>query len=231
LRPKLTDSTTNAEFIRYLHTKKLHILTLQETHAKTPEQESLFHTQFQASDSIWSPHCGIVSFSLALPFSNTHYSDCGRVITTNVSYSSELFDSITVTVVYALANSQERFAFLKDIMFHLNYSPLLPNNPSRYILLGNLNYSPLLSGCRIQAPKVRLDYLAHSFINGVTPTNESAPITFIQGNQRPSIDYIFLSRDLYVFRTTSQVIYYPSLDCSSSCTSSSPSFPQRLRLI
>jgi endonuclease/exonuclease/phosphatase family metal-dependent hydrolase len=207
LRPKLTDPTTNAEFIRYLRTKNFDILALQETHAKTPELESLFHTQFQASDSIWSPHCGIVSFSPDLSFSNTHYSDCGRVITTTVSHSSELFESITVTVVYAPANPQERFTFLKDIMLNLNESPLLSINPSRHILLGDLNYSPPLRGRRTQAPKVWLDYLAGSFINGVTPNNESAPITFIRGNQRSSIDYIFLSQDLSLFRTTSQVTY------------------------
>jgi hypothetical protein len=123
LRPKLMDSTTNAEFIRYFRTKKFDILALQKTHAKTPELEFLFHTQFQAPDRIWSPHCGIVSFSPALSFSNTHYSGCGHVITTTVSHSSELFDS------------QERFTFLKDIMLPLNGSPLLPINPSRHILL------------------------------------------------------------------------------------------------
>jgi hypothetical protein len=207
LRPKLTDSTTNAGFIRYLRTKKFNIFALKETHAKTPELESLFHTQFQASDNIWSPHCGIVSFSPTLSFSNTHYSDCGRVITTTVGHSFKLFDLITVTVVYAPANSQERFTFLKNIILHLNESPLLPINPSRNILLGDLNYSPPLCGRRIQAPKVWLDYLARSFINGVTSTNESAPITFIRGNQRSSIDYIFLSQDLSLFRTNSQVTY------------------------
>jgi hypothetical protein len=38
-------------------------------------------------------------------------------------------------------------------------------------------------------------------------TNESAPIIFIRGNQRFSIDYIFLSQNLTLFRTTSQVTY------------------------
>jgi hypothetical protein len=87
LCPKLTDPTINAELICHLHTKKFDILALQETHAKTPELESLFHTQFQASNSIWSPRCGIVSFSPALSFSNTHQIDCDCVITITVSHS------------------------------------------------------------------------------------------------------------------------------------------------
>jgi endonuclease/exonuclease/phosphatase family metal-dependent hydrolase len=92
-------------------------------------------------------------------------------------------------------------------MLNLNESPLLSINPSWHILLGDLNYSPPLRGRRIQAPKVWLDYLACSFINRVTLNNESAPITFIRGNQRSNIDYIFLSQDLSLCRTTSQVTY------------------------
>jgi exonuclease III len=153
LRPRQTDPTANAKFIRYLRTKAFDILALQETHADTPELESLFHTQFQASASIWSPYCSIVSLSPALSFSDTQQSDCGRVITTTVSHSSELFDPITVTVVYAPANSQERFTFLKKAMLNLNDSPLLLTNPSRHILLGDFNYSPPLSGRRTQAPR------------------------------------------------------------------------------
>jgi hypothetical protein len=72
-------------------------------------------------------------------------------------------------------------------------------NPSRHILLGNLDYLPALHGRRIQTSKVWLDYLARFFIKGVIPNNESAPVTFIRGNQRSSIGYIFFPKTLPFF--------------------------------
>lgn len=60
---KSSNPTTSSHFIRYLRTQNVTILALQETHANTTQLEEMFHTQFQATHSVWSSHCGLVCFS------------------------------------------------------------------------------------------------------------------------------------------------------------------------
>lgn len=82
---KSSNITLRSHFIYYLRTLSLDLLALQETHASSISLQQIFHTQFQASDSLWSQHCGLVCFSPDLSLSNSSISICGRLITTTVS--------------------------------------------------------------------------------------------------------------------------------------------------
>jgi hypothetical protein len=51
---KTASPSTRNQFIRYLRTRSLDILALQETHASTSSIQDIFQIQFQASSSLWS---------------------------------------------------------------------------------------------------------------------------------------------------------------------------------
>ncbi|KAG0735383.1 hypothetical protein G6F29_012654 [Rhizopus arrhizus] len=112
---KTADVSVRNHFIRYLRTHSLDILALQETHASTTPLQETFHLQFQATDSLWSPHCGLICFSPLLSFSDTRFSVCGRVITTLVSHTQDAFEPIYITVIYAPATRRDRFVFLDTL--------------------------------------------------------------------------------------------------------------------
>ncbi|OBZ81311.1 hypothetical protein A0J61_10639, partial [Choanephora cucurbitarum] len=76
-----TASTQNrSSFIRHLRSLSFTLLALQETHADNPHVQETLHTQFQASDSIWSAHYGLVCFSPDVMLSDAFISRCGRLI-------------------------------------------------------------------------------------------------------------------------------------------------------
>ncbi|KAG1506010.1 hypothetical protein G6F47_010929 [Rhizopus delemar] len=55
-------SPVQSAYIRYLRLQKFDIMSLQETHA-SPSSRTSLDMQFQAQQSFWTYHCGIVSFS------------------------------------------------------------------------------------------------------------------------------------------------------------------------
>ncbi|KAI9337344.1 Endonuclease/exonuclease/phosphatase, partial [Pilaira anomala] len=195
---KTAAPSTRSHFIRYLKDRGLDLLALQETHASTTEIKEMFHIQFQASSSIWSSHCGLVSFSSDILFSNSFISPCERVISTTVSHTSDLFLPLTVSVVYFPASRAERYTFLTDIQ--QKYPLIFPSSPTRTILLGDFNYTygHSLSTTRSrQAPSHWLAYTDNHFVDGITPSGTFPSNTFQRGVSQSCIDYIFISTDLF----------------------------------
>ncbi|KAL4215085.1 hypothetical protein CU097_011167 [Rhizopus azygosporus] len=145
-------------------------------HNQSIELQQVFHTQFQAKDSIWSRHYGLVCFSPDLLFTNSIISDCGHIITATISHKHQLFDPFTVS----------------DILRHP--SDILSMSPARQILLGNFNYSytthPSTSRPQ-QAPFSWLQYNDQFFHDGITPVGSSSEATFHRDMTRSCIDYIF----------------------------------------
>ncbi|KAG1445923.1 hypothetical protein G6F55_011756 [Rhizopus delemar] len=193
---KSADVSTRNHFIRYLRTRPLEILALQETHASTIPFKQTFHMQFQASDSLWSPHCGLVCFSALLSFSNTKYSVCGRVISTKVTHVHGAFDPVTITVVYAPAGRRDRFTFLEKLA--QNGASLLPEfGPSRHILLSDFNYiyaTHLSSSAPCHAPSSWLSYIDSYFTDCATDADCSPAATFSRGSSCFCIDYFSAQR-------------------------------------
>lgn len=191
---KSGDPSARKHFIRYLRTQSLDILALQEMHASSVELQQVFYIQFQAKDSIWSRHCGLVCFSPDLLFTNTTISDCGRIITAIISHKHQTFDPLTVSVLYAPANRRRRYIFLSDILRHP--SDVLSISPVRQILLGNFNYSYAthLSISRPrQAPSSWLQYINQFFHDGITAVGNPSEATFHRGMTRSCNDYIFFT--------------------------------------
>ncbi|KAG1016758.1 hypothetical protein G6F26_012272 [Rhizopus arrhizus] len=195
-------------FIRYLRTRSLDILALQETHASTIPLQETFHLQFQATDSLWTPHCGLICFSPLLSFSDTRFSVCGRVITTLVSHTQDAFEPIYVTVIYAPATRRDRFVFLDTLA--QNRTPLLPDVSSRHLVLGDFNYTyatHISSAVPRQAPPSWLSYIDHLFQDCVSDKDSAPQVTFSRGTSRSCIDYIFGTLDLYDCKMSSNVSF------------------------
>ncbi|KAG1016395.1 hypothetical protein G6F26_012559 [Rhizopus arrhizus] len=203
--PKTVDPSIRSSFIRYLRTHSLDIIALQETHAKAPHLQDLFHSQFQAVDSIWSEHCGLVNLSSSLSFSNSSISICGRLISTTVTHSNNAFEPVTVTVIYAPASSSVRYPFFSNLVNES--SGLLPLCPNRYILLGDFNYSSSTTTTAPRAPVVWRQYISQFFVDCITDHGCVAQTTFHRGNSQSCIDYIFASCDLNSQRSRGTVTY------------------------
>lgn len=197
---KTADPSIRSNFIRYLRSRSFDLLALQETHAATPTLQDTFHAQFQASSSLWSQHCGLISFSPDLIFSNSIISPCGRIITVTVSHSSQQFDPITIHVVYAPAQRADRYSFLADVLLESDgVDSIFSTAPTRSIILGDFNYSysrQSSSSQLRQAPSSWLEYLDTNFVDSITPPTEYPAYTFQRGSSRSCIDYIFTSTDL-----------------------------------
>ncbi|KAG1257463.1 hypothetical protein G6F68_009287 [Rhizopus microsporus] len=195
-------------FIRYLRTRSLDILALQETHASTIPLQETSHLQFQATDSLWTPHCGLICFSPLLSFSDTRFSVCGRVITTLVSHTQDAFEPIYITVIYAPVTRRDRFVFLDTLA--QNRTPLLPDVSSRHLVLGDFNYTyatHISSAVPRQAPPSWLSYIDHLFQDCVSDKDSAPQVTFSRGTSRSCIDYIFGTLDLYDCKMSSNVSF------------------------
>lgn len=205
---KTADVSVRNHFIRYLRTRSLDILALQETHASAISLQDTFHLQFQATDSLWTPHCGLICLSPLLSFSDTRFSVCGRVITTLVLHTQDAFEPIYITVIYAPATRRDRFVFLDSLA--QNRTPLLPDVSSRHLVLGDFNYTyatHISSAVPRQAPPSWLSYIDHLFQDCVTDKDCAPQVTFSRGTSRSCIDYIFGTPDLYDCKMSSNVSF------------------------
>lgn len=72
---KIHTSQIQKDYIRYLCLQKYDIFCFQESHASTPKLIRSFDVRFQAKESYWTSHVGIISFN-----SNFH--------TTNIDIST-----------------------------------------------------------------------------------------------------------------------------------------------
>ncbi|KAG1107618.1 hypothetical protein G6F42_016302 [Rhizopus arrhizus] len=86
------------------------ILCLQETYASSPDVREHLNMQLQASDSIWTAHCGLV-VSLNNPnnlIQPIFISDDGRAIYCSVCHTTNLFPPLTImNIIYAPASSSD----------------------------------------------------------------------------------------------------------------------------
>ncbi|KAG2199573.1 hypothetical protein INT47_012173, partial [Mucor saturninus] len=180
---KTAEPATSNQFIRCLRTQSFDLL---------------------AMSSYWSHYCGIVCFSPTLRLSEPSYDHTQRCLTVTVSHLDDLFDPVSVTVIYAPSDYRSRQAFL--IPSQLN----LPDSPSRSILLGGFNYSyttTISPNNFLTAPASWLQYLKDNFQDSyvciilqlqhsVLITCQVHQPTFHRGSSSSRIDYMFLSNDI-----------------------------------
>ena len=206
---KTANPSIRSSFIRHLRTHSFDILALQETHTDNILLQQTLHNQFQAHNSIWSAHCGLICFHLDIVFTNSYISRCGRLINTSVSHRSHLFDPFTLTVVYFPASSGERSTFLSsDVM-----ETFFPTTPSRQIILGDFNYSYAnhFPSMPRRAPQTWLEYIDRFFINAITPAGQVALSTFQNHRGTSCTDYGFATKDMHstIHYNRNQVNFLP----------------------
>ncbi|OAD76888.1 hypothetical protein PHYBLDRAFT_165386 [Phycomyces blakesleeanus NRRL 1555(-)] len=180
---KTADISSCNQFIRYLLTRSLDLLALQETHATSTLQDT-FHSQFQAKTSFWSVHCGLISFSSDIILSNSFTSPCGCIISSTVSHLS-MFLPIDKTNSPSCPLSA------------LNFHPYFLSSPCHTVILRDFNYTYSPASPRVrQAPHNWLKYINEFFTDGITPPGQISNSTFHRGLSQSCIDYLFVSSDM-----------------------------------
>ncbi|KAG1531701.1 hypothetical protein G6F51_013414 [Rhizopus arrhizus] len=107
------------DYIRYLRLQKYDILCFQETHASTPELIQSLDIYFQAKESHWTPHVGILSFNsnfyittidTSATFISTRFQLC------KVEHPQHFYDPFYILNIYAPAHSnKERREFFDKL--------------------------------------------------------------------------------------------------------------------
>lgn len=147
---------TSQSFSRFLRTKDLDILCLQESHAATLEFQARLNMQLQAHDAIWSQHCGIVSLNPSINVESLYTSDDERVITCKIKHVNNLFPSFIIMNIYAPASNTARYKFyatllqqsylrlmLQNMTTNIGFSPNTDTYPtdSPAFIVGDFNYN------------------------------------------------------------------------------------------
>ncbi|OAD71602.1 CCHC-type zinc finger transcription factor [Phycomyces blakesleeanus NRRL 1555(-)] len=200
---------TRSHFICYLCSLTLDILALQETHTHTEDLQQTFTLKFQAKDSLWSPHCGLVSVLPFLSFTDSLFSLCHQCITATVVHSSNLSSPFCVCVLYAPATVCPRYDFLTSL---LSSPHLVPSKPSQFLMLGDFNYDSHAAAPRVHlAPKSWLQFVANTLVDCITPSLSAPMPTFHHDMSSSTIDYIYASTDLAHCYGSSTVTYVQPL--------------------
>ncbi|OAD65395.1 CCHC-type zinc finger transcription factor [Phycomyces blakesleeanus NRRL 1555(-)] len=191
------------------HKSAFDILALQETHAHTEDLQQTFTQQFQAKDSLWSPHCRLVSLSPFLSFTDPLFSLCGQCITATVVHSSNLFSPFRVCVLYAPATVRPCYDFLTSL---LSSPHLVPSKPSQFLMLGDFNYASHTPPPRARlAPKPWLQFVSNTLVDCITPLLLAPMPTFHRDMSSSTIDYIYVSTDLAHCYDSSTITYVQPL--------------------
>ena len=195
---KSNNPKKQSQFIRYLRSLKFDIMTFQETHV-SDNTLSIIDTQFQARYSLWTRHCGIVSFSPSFIFSDNLVPENDRIILTKVNHPYNAFEPFWLLVLYAPATSgQQRQQFFDNVL-ELLHNQDLDINLDRLFITGDFNYSYLRPHLSSQTSLQWVSFLNDHFYNALMnddlheiPTFRRNEITY------STIDYIFVNQ---AFRT------------------------------
>lgn len=104
-----------ADFIRYLRSLQLDILCVQESHAIEEFQNQL-NMRFQASHTIWTQHCGKISFNPSIILHSLDIDLDQRLIVCQVAHANSLFAPFSLINVYAPAQFRPRVQFFRTLL-------------------------------------------------------------------------------------------------------------------
>ncbi|KAG0870908.1 hypothetical protein G6F15_011532 [Rhizopus arrhizus] len=192
---KTNQPTTSSEFIRFLRSQSLDLLTLQETHASDPEQQQILDMKFQTKSSVWSHYCGIVSLNPSLVLSSAFIDRDQRLIACTVSHMNHTFEPFTIVTIYAPASLSPRRQYYYNIM----QLPIF--SPSFY-----LNYTNLPTQTPLHAAqKDWHEFLLTNFTELTHPSLDAPLPTFQRGSSSSTLDYIFGSSSIHDCIQTSNI--------------------------
>lgn len=141
---KPTNATASQDLSRFLCSQHFDILCLQETHATDINTQERLDIQLQAQQSIWTPHCGIVSRNHNIHLESLYISTDQRVILGRVSHVNKLFPSFTIMNIYAPAKYRERYNFYANLLSSEYFSALISDIYSTELL--NSNFPSMIVG-------------------------------------------------------------------------------------
>ena len=181
------------QYVSYLrsHSLQLDVLCLQEVSSFTAQdhlsadQVHRFHSfMFPSMSAIVTKHCAIICLNTSLTLENGSISMDERVITASVmDQSGSLLCHLTT--VYAPAQRSERLIFY-DSFHSLPMFPPVASDP--WILLGDFNMDmSTVTPNTASSLRLWLDWVLLRFNNCFA---SSAP-TFVRGETRSTIDYVF----------------------------------------
>ncbi|KAG1037559.1 hypothetical protein G6F43_012832 [Rhizopus delemar] len=169
-------------------------MTFQETHISDTTR-SFINTQFQARRSIWTYHCGIVSFSPSFILSDNMILEHDRIILTKVTHPNHSFAPFFILVLYAPASSGRQRQQFFDQVFELLHAQDLDINFDRLLITGDFNYSYARSSLSSQTSLQWVSFLEDHFYNTLKKDDLHELPTFRRNESIFStIDYIFISQ-------------------------------------
>ncbi|CAO3629834.1 unnamed protein product [Mucor hiemalis] len=201
---KSHNSRTQSEYIRYLKQQNFDIICFQESHASNSEIVTSLDLHFQANQTLWTKHVGIVSFSdnyRIIPFNtSSSYAD-DRLQLCKIEHSQNFYVPFFILNLYAPAGS----GHLRREFFH-KVTTMLEDirdtiDLTRLIISGDFNYS--LQRASTLTTNTSADWLTLLelyFYNTMT-FNELTDIPTFQRSNRGSttnsvIDYIYIGHGL-----------------------------------
>ncbi|KAG1532531.1 hypothetical protein G6F51_013062 [Rhizopus arrhizus] len=170
-------------------------MAFQETHTNT-DHVNFINVQFQASQSLWTRHCGLLSFSSNYQLSDNLIPSNPRIILSKISHPQNFYTPFHVLVVYAPASTgKDRREFFDSVLDALN--SVSDIDPHRIIILGDFNYSYHRRNLSTQTSLKWVSYLEESFYNVMHSGDNSNIPTFRRNDEIYStIDYIFISNQM-----------------------------------
>lgn len=194
---KSSNPQKRSDFIRALYSFSLSLLAIQESHASELHAPTL-QRHFHKCQSLWTPHCGLISFSPDFLITHIPFLDDPRTLAAKVSSPNQSFSPFFILVLYAPAQSaSKRRSFFTQVLAALqpNTSPI---DSSNLIILGDFNFSFLRPDAHTNGTPEWLDYLSTHFTNCLSlhDDNHHLPTCYRTSFSPSTIDHIFASQSL-----------------------------------
>ncbi|OBZ81852.1 Transposon TX1 uncharacterized protein [Choanephora cucurbitarum] len=191
---KSNNPKKQANFVRHLGYLNFDILALQVTHVSS-KAHTLFTVQFQASQAIWTSHCGLVSSSPMFTLSTDLLPELDRVILAKVCSPDNLYSPFYIAVIYAPANSdKDRRNFFSNLATRLQ-STELRLDLDRLLIMGDFNYSYQRASLAVHTSLNWISFLDNYCLNALSLNVLHLLPTFERNTDIMStIDYIFVSK-------------------------------------
>ncbi|KAG0734885.1 hypothetical protein G6F62_011953 [Rhizopus arrhizus] len=139
-------------------------MPFQETHVTDTHIQTI-NVQFQATQSLWAHHYGLLSFSPSFVLSENLTPSNPRMVLSKVSHLQNFYAPFHVLVLYAPASSGKARREFFDSVLHTLTSPDYAIDHQQLIILGDFNYSYHRANLSSHTSLRWVSYLDKSFYN------------------------------------------------------------------
>ncbi|CAO3600825.1 unnamed protein product [Absidia cylindrospora] len=203
---KSASHTRQSSYLRFLRLQQPTIYTFQETHA-TESNIPTLNNLLQGTHTIWSNHCGIVSFSPIFCLEQIP-TPCSRSILAKVTHPHHFYAPFYILTIYADAKSgrtrQAYFNTLLDLI--VDYADRNIIDFDRLVITGDFNYDLHRPHLSSQTSLAWVDLLDTHFYNTMTYTDSQSIPTFQRGSSSSVIDYTYVSASLKTVISDSSIL-------------------------